>query len=93
MDEEDLVLRERGARAPVAHPPVDGAFGSARREGEDEDERREAMEQRRTWRRPRYRNYDDWKLASPDDELPEEEPVEEEPEPIEMEDLDTMAGE
>jgi len=36
----------------------------------DEDERREALQQRRGWKRPRYRTYDDWKLASPDDEQP-----------------------
>jgi hypothetical protein len=40
----------------------------------DEDERREALEQRRARRRTRtlYRTYDDWKLASPDDETEEE---------------------
>jgi hypothetical protein len=36
----------------------------------DDDERREAIDQRRARRRGRtvYRTYDDWKLASPDDD-------------------------
>lgn len=39
----------------------------------DEDERRDAVDQRRARRRGRtvYRTYDDWKLASPDDDAPQ----------------------
>ncbi len=40
----------------------------------DEDERREAVDQRRQsrMRRTVYRTYDDWKLANSDDENPNE---------------------
>ena len=40
----------------------------------DEDERREAIDQRRARRRRTiYRTYDDWKLAGPDDDAPDDE--------------------
>ncbi len=37
----------------------------------DEDDRREAMRLKRRRRRTLYRTYDDWKLATPEDEEPD----------------------